>query len=358
VTRYEDVHAVLADPFSFSSRDGIVVGLKALPEEASWSVLNTDPPRHAALRNVITHNFTPRAISRPEDSVRRIASTCLNVVAEKQYVDFVSDVAHPIPAAIALSLLGVPEEDWGRLAELEHITVAIFDPDFVPEGQDREVAVKAALQELKAYFTALMDSRRANPGDDLISQLLEGVVEAEPLTSEYIVVEANKLMNGGLDTTRAAASAGGMLPLLERPDVLIRLQAEPALVHTAVEEFIRWASPITHVARTVRAPTVIRDVPLHGGGRVVIFPASANRDDAQFFEPFRYDITGVPDKHIGFGFGEHYCLGVQLARLTLRILFEEIVTRFKTVELTADPARFRSNFVGGLKRLPVHMVPA
>ena len=130
------------------------------------------------------------------------------------------------------------------------------------------------------------------------------------------------------------------------------------MVATAVDEFIRWASPITHEARTVTAPTVIRDVDLHEGDRVVVFSPSANRDDTQFPEPFRYDVTRPPNRHLSFAFGEHYCLGVHLARLTLKVEFEEIVTRFKTIELAGEPVRVRSNFVGGLKHLPVHLVPA
>jgi cytochrome P450 len=149
-----------------------------------------------------------------------------------------------------------------------------------------------------------------------------------------------------------------MLPLLERPDDLARLQADPGLVTGAVDEFVRWASPVTHEARTVTVPTVIRDVQLQEGDRVVVVAPSANRDDTQFPEPFHYDLTRSPNKHLSFAFGEHYCLGVHLARLTLKVEFEEIVTRFKSIELNGDPVRVRSNFVGGLKHLPVHMEPA
>ena len=136
------------------------------------------------------------------------------------------------------------------------------------------------------------------------------------------------------------------------------MQADPGMVTTAVDEFIRWASPVTHEARTVMAPTAIHGVDLHEGERVVVFAPSANRDDAQFPEPFRYDVTRLPNRHLSFAFGEHYCLGVHLARLTLKVEFEEIVTRFKTIEPTGEPVRVRSNFAGGLKHLPVHMVAA
>jgi cytochrome P450 len=366
VTRYDDVHAVLADPLRFSSqRDGIWLRTREVldaPPETYFplsSVLVTDPPRHAPLRKVISHNFTPRAIARLEDQVRHITDDCLDEVAEKRDIDFVTEVAHRIPAAIALSLMGVPKEDWDRLAELEHlITTGGYDPEYVPEGKDRLIGLMEASQELNAYFVTLTNSRRTSPTDDVLSQLLDGVVEGEPLGAEYVVGEANILLAGGLDTTRAAASAGGMLPLLERPDELARLQADPGMVSTAVEEFIRWASPITYVARTAMAPMVIRDVELREGDRVALFFPSANRDDAQFPEPSRYDIARTPNKPLSFGFGEHYCLGVHLARLTLKIEFEQIVTRFKTIELTGKPIRVRSNFVGGLNHLSLHLVPA
>jgi cholest-4-en-3-one 26-monooxygenase len=365
VTRYEDVHAVHADPRRFGSQEGGIVARSREHLAASTdgygrarSMIHTDPPRHTPLRKVISHNFTPRAIARLEDQLRRFARNCLDEVSEKQDVDFVTDVAHRIPAAIALSLMGVPEEDWDRLAELEHITVTGgSDPEFI-HGKERRVALSEARHEVNAYFVALTDKRRANPGEDLLSQLLDGVVEGQPLSPEDVVAEAGLLMAGGLDTTRAAASAGGMLPLLERPGELARLQADPGMVSTAVDEFIRWASPVAHEARTVMVPTAIRDVDLKEGERVVVFAPSANRDDAQFPEPFRYDVTRLPNRHLSFAFGEHYCLGVHLARLTLKVEFEEIVTRFKTIELTGEPVRVRSNFVGGLKHLPVHMVAA
>jgi cholest-4-en-3-one 26-monooxygenase len=367
VTRYDDVHTVLADPHLFSSeRDGIWLRSRAVlnaPPEAAyqpgWCMLVTDPPRHAPSRKLISHNFTPRAIARLEDQLRRFTRDCLDKVAELQEVDFVTDVAHRIPAAIALSLMGVPEEDWDRLAELENIlTTGGLDPEFVPDQQSRQTAVAEAGMELNSYLAELVGQRQCDRGDDLISQLLNGTVAGEPLRPEYVVGEAILVLSGGLDTTRAAATAGGMLPLLERPDDLRRLQADPGMIGTAVDEFIRWASPITSEARTVMAPTVLGGVELGDGDRVGMYYPSANRDDNHMPGADRYDIGRTPNRHLSFGFGEHYCLGVHLARLTLRVEFEEIVTRFKTIEQTGSPVRVRSNFVGGLTHLPVRMIAA
>jgi cytochrome P450 len=363
VTRYEDVRAVYLDPIRLSNRDRIVLRstevLDTFPEGYDGrSMISTDPPVHGPLRKVISHNFTPRTISLLENQLRRFASACLEEAAERRDIDFVSDVAQRIPAAIALSLMGVPEQDWGRLAELEHVTVtAASDPEFT-QGKDRRTALVETQRELKSYFVNLVDKRRTDLGEDLLSQLLEGTVEGEPLRSEDVVQTASLLLVGGLDTTRAAASAGGMLPLLKHPDQLALLRDEPAQIATAVDEFIRWASPITHEARTVLAPVTIGDVEFSAGDRVAVWSPSANRDEQQFPDPFLYDVTRQPNKHLSFAFGEHFCLGAHLARLALKVEFEEILKRFKSIELTGEPVRVRSNFVGGLKHLPVHITPA
>lgn len=367
VTRLDDCRRIHGNPHVFSSeRNGIVlrnadaIALAAAgvesPMERNKPMIHTDPPRHQPLRRLISHNFTPRSIARLEDQVRRYAISCLDEVAQKQEVDFVSAVAHRIPAAIALSLMGVPEQDWDRLAELEHITVTGSDPEFT-HGRPSQEAQAAAGMEMFGYFAQLVTQLREQPGDDLLSQLLAGELDGAPLPWEQVVAEAGLLLAGGLDTTRAAASAGGILPLIEHPDQWRVLQDDPELVTTAVDEFVRWASPITHEARTVTVDTELGGVKLREGDRVAMWSPSANRDEDHFDDPFRFDVTRQSNRHLGFAYGEHYCLGVHLARLTLRVEFEEILTRFTDIELTGEPSRVHSNFVGGLKHLPVRMTP-
>lgn len=367
VTRYDDCRHIHGNPGLFSSeRHGIVLrNADALamaragmenPLERNKPMIHTDPPRHQPLRKVISHNFTPRAVSRLEDQIRRYAVTCLEEVAEKQDVDFVTEVAHRIPAAIALSLMGVPEQDWDRLAELEHITVTGTDPEFTHGRPSQQAQAEAGI-ELFGYFGQLVIRLREEPGDDLLSQLLAGAVQGEPLPWQQVVAEAGLLLAGGLDTTRAAASAGAILPLTEHPDQWGALQDDPSLLATAVDEFVRWASPITSEARTVTADTELRGVKLKEGDRVAMWSPSCNRDEDHFEDPFRYDIRRQNNRHLGFAYGEHYCLGVHLARLTLKVEFEEILRRFARIELTGIPARVHSNFVGGLKHLPVRMIP-
>lgn len=211
--------------------------------------------------------------------------------------------------------------------------------------------------EMFGYFAQLVMKLREEPGDDLLSQLLTGELDGEPLPWEQVVAEAALLLAGGLDTTRAAASGGAVLPMIEHPEAWRALQDDPACLATAVDEFVRWASPITSEARTVTTDTELHGVKLREGDRVAMWSPSANRDEEQFDEPFRFDIHRQGNRHLGFAYGEHYCLGVHLARLTLRVEFEEIVARFSGIELTGEPSRVHSNFVGGLKHLPVRMTP-
>ena len=290
------------------------------------------------MRRVISHNFTPRVIARLEDQLRGYARLCLDEAAEKGHVDFVGDIAHRVPAAIAFALMGIPEDRWDRLAELEHLTVSASDPEFTHGKAAHEAAAEASM-ELFTYLAELVHQRMAAPGDDLLSQLVLGQVDGEKLPWQQVVAEAGLLLAGGLDTTPAAASAGAMLPLIERPDQLRALQDDMALLPTAVEEFLRWASPITSEARTVTRDVELNGQQLHDGDRVVMWSPSCNRDDAHFDDPFRFDIRRQPNRHLSFAHGEHYCLGVHLARLTLKVEFDELLRRFRSFELDGQPSR-------------------
>ena len=258
-------------------------------------------------------------------------------------------------AAIAFTLMDVPEKDWDRLAELEHMTVTGTDPEFT-HGQSAQEARTAAGIEMVTYSSQLVEQRRHDPGEDLLSQLLGAQVLGVPVPWQQVVAEAALLLAGGLDTTRAAASAGAVLPLIEHPDEWRDLREDPSLLSTAVDEFVRWSSPITSEARTVTADTELAGVQLRQGDRLAVWSPSCNRDEDQFEHPFRYDIRRKNNRHLGFAYGEHYCLGVHLARLTLKVEFEEIARRFKSIELTGKPSRVRSNL--WVARAPVHLDPA
>jgi cytochrome P450 len=354
---------VHADPVLFSSEVGGIAirsdSQLALGDMANGvnPMIHTDPPRHAKLRKVVSHRFTPRSIAELEDELRRIAVRCVDEALEKADIDFVNDIAHRIPAAIAFSLMGVPEEDWDRLAELEHRTVTSSDPEFAHGKSAAESAVEAGA-EIMGYFFRTVEARSEAPAGDILSEFLKGRIDGEKLPVRQVVAEAGLLLAGGLDTTRAAASVGGLVPLLDHPDQLQRLRDEPAIIPTAVEEFVRWATPVVSEARTATAPTVLGGQDIAEGERVAIWTASCNRDDAVFAAPDRFDVDRHPNRHLGFAHGEHFCLGAHLARLTLRVEFEELLRRTRAIEQTGEAVRVRSNFVGGLKHLPVRLTAA
>lgn len=366
VSRFDDGRTVFGDPLTYSSqRDGIMLrSAEMLGREnvaASMGIhpmIHTDPPRHQPLRKVVSHRFTPVSIGELEERIRGFARECVDEALERREIDFVIDVAHQIPARITFWMLDVPEEKWERLAHLEHNTVTSSDPEFT-HGRTPGEAAAAAGTEIHMYFAELIQARMEDLDGrtDILSDYLRGRIDGEPLGWIQVVAEAGLLLAGGLDTTRAAASAGAMLPLLERPDQLAALMDDPGLLPVAVEEFVRWASPITSESRTVLRDTTLAGQTLREGERVVVWGPSCNRDEAQFEDPYRYDIRRQPNRHLGFSYGEHFCLGAHLARLTLKVEFEELIARCKSIELTGEPARVRSNFVGGLKHLPVRLTP-
>lgn len=367
VTRYEDGRAVFADPGRFSSqRGGAMIRPAELMGRANPAeelgihpMIHTDPPRHAPLRKVVSHRFTPRSIAGLEERIRGFARSVIDEAADRRELDFVTDIAHRIPAQVTFWLLDIPEDRWDRLAHCEHNMVSSSDPEFT-EGRTPGEAAAAAAMEVSMYFAELIQARMADLRDDredILSVFLRSRIGGEPLNWLQVVAEAGLLLAGGLDTTRAAASAGGLLPLLRHPDQLAALQADASLLPVAVEEFVRWASPITSEARTATADVEFRGHAIQEGDRVVVWGPSCNRDEAVFADPYRYDVRRRPNPHLGFSYGEHYCLGVHLARLILRVEFEELFARFRTFELAGEPVRTRSNFVGGLKHLPVRLAP-
>jgi cytochrome P450 len=362
VTRYADCRAVLGDPITFSSqRHGIAPRsaeqLAAPPRGSGVNpMIHTDPPLHQPRRKVLAHRFTPRSIAELEAELRSITTRCLDEALERGEVDFVNEVAHRIPAEITFLLMGVPEEEWDRLAELEHRTVTSSDPEFA-HGEDPQARAAAASMELITYFGGLVMQRYEDPGGDLIGEMLRGLVHGERLDPRQVVAECGLLLAGGLDTTRAAASQS-LLQLLRHPDQLRLLRDDPSRLPVAIEEFVRFSSPIVCEVRTATRAADVAGQPVAEGDRVALWTASANRDESVFTDPDRFDVTRQPNRHLGFAYGEHFCLGAHLARLTLRVEFEELLRRVADIEQVGEAVRVRSNFVGGLKRLPVRLTAA
>ena len=277
VTRMEHARSVFRDPLGFSSQAaGVMVRntetlaqRNPAEELGIHPMIHTDPPRHVSLRKLVSRRFTPRSIGELEAQLRIFADACMDDVAERGEVDFVTDVAHRIPAAITFAMLDVPEADWDRLADLEHRTIARTDPEFSGDD-DPGASAAAAGAEIFGYFAELVHARLADPGDDLISQFLRGRIDGEALPWEQVVAEAGLLLAGGLDTTRAAASAGAMLPLLRDREQLGALWSDPSLLRTGVEEFVRWASPIVSEMRTATHDAELGGQTIRAGDRVVV----------------------------------------------------------------------------------------
>jgi cytochrome P450 len=272
------------------------------------------------------------------------------MVANGPECDFVQEVAVNFPLYVILSLLGLPESDFGRMLKL---TQEMFggDDDEMTRGKSPE-ELHEVITDFFRYFTALTAERRAHPTDDLASAIANAKIDGEYLNdidclSYYVIVAS-----AGHDTTSAAIS-GGLLALIQNPDELARLKAHPELMGTATEEMIRWTTPVKEFMRTATADTEVRGVPIKKGESVLLSYVSANRDEDIFAEPFRFDVGRDPNKHLSFGYGVHFCLGAALARMEINSFFTELVPRLESIELAGDPEFIATIFVGGLKHLPI-----
>jgi cytochrome P450 len=264
--------------------------------------------------------------------------------------DFVTEIAVNFPLYVIMSLLGLPESDFGRMHMLTQEMFGGDDEEY-QRGKSLEDGLEVLL-DFFSYFSALTASRRAQPTEDLASAIANGTIDGRPLsdvdTASYYVIVAS----AGHDTTKDAIS-GGLHALIENPDQLDRLRAHPELLGTAVEEMIRWTTPVKEFMRTATADTEVRGVPIAKGESVYLAYVSGNRDEEVFTDPFRFDVGRDPNKHLAFGYGVHFCLGAALARMEMASLFGELIPRLESIELAGTPELSRTVFVGGLKHLPI-----
>lgn len=354
ITKYADVIAVSRDTTTFSSARGISMTADPAdpPPGAGKSMITMDPPRHVRLRRLVNKGFTPRMAAALEPSVREITNGILDTVAPRGACDFVTDVAALLPLAVICAMMGIPEEDWALMFELTNRGLGPADPEYqtVP-GNPRETGEQAR-KEMFAYFSARAAERRQERRDDLVSVLVGSEIDGESLSEEELLFFCNLLILAGNETTRNAIS-GGLLALVEHPEQLARLRAEPALMPTAVEEIIRWTSPVTHMMRYVMRDTELRGQQIRAGERVLLWYPSANRDEEVFPNANTFDVGRTPNEHIAFGLGEHFCLGAGFARVEVRVLFEMLLARFSDIALAGEVERLRSSFIGGIKHMPV-----
>src|SRR6478735_8773375 len=316
------------------------------------TLIHMDDPHHRKIRAIGADWFRPKAMRdlkvRVDELAKRYVDRMRDIGPE---CDFVTEIAVHFPLYVIMSLLGLPEDDYERMHMLTQEMFGGDDDEYKREGGSLEDQLQVLL-DFFAYFSQLTASRRENPTDDLASAIANGRIDGEPLTdvdtvSYYVIVAS-----AGHDTTKDAIS-GGLLALIENPSELKRLRQNMDLMPTAVEEMIRWTTPVKEFMRTAAEDTVIRGVPIAKGESVYLAYVSGNRDEEVFDEPFRFDIARDPNKHVAFGYGVHFCLGAALARMEMNSLYSELIPRLESIELAGEPELAATTFVGGLKHLPI-----
>lgn len=363
ITKHADIMEISGKPDIYSNRPGIVVLTDEQRESRSSgesalaqmrTIIEMDPPEHTSFRKVASGFFTPRSISRLDQIVADSARALLDSLGEEGECDFVDKVAARHPLRVLATILGIDRSDEERVMELTQQLFAAEDPDLQREGEDRQQATKELGAEFYQLFDRVVQDRRANPRDDLASLLANAkLADGSPLgpleTFGYFLI----VFTAGHDTTRNALSAG-LAAFAQNPDQLGLVRDDPKLVKSAVEEVVRWASPVNYMKRRATRDLELRGQKIREGEFLALFYASANRDEEVFKDPFRFDVTRRPNRHLGFGTGEHFCLGAHVARASMRALVEQMAERVETLELVGDAAQISSSFVVGLKKLQVH----
>ncbi len=360
LTRFADVMQASRDPDTFHSAPSTNIG-DIPPEIAEWlgSMINMDAPKHTRLRLIVNRGFTPRQVAKIEESVREQAREIVDNVADRGECDFVSDIAAALPLQIICDMMGIPRSDTKRIFELTNTILGVGDPEYV---QTLEQLMGAGM-ELFQYGLALAEDRLANPRDDIATALMQAEVEDENGKHRLAANELGSffllLVVAGNETTRNAISHG-LVALTENPDQRkIWIDDFEAVSPTAVEEIVRWATPVIHFRRTASKDTIVGGQEIKAGEKVVLFYNSANRDERQFPDPYRFDVTRTPNEHVGFGAGgPHFCLGANLARREIKVMWEELFRRLPDIEMSGEPAMLQSNFIHGIKRLPCRFTPA
>jgi len=364
LSRYADIEAAASDGGTFSSvtggnRDGGGTLIEDLPLGFAAGVLLNmmDDPRHLRIRRLVTPSFSPRALWQIEADLRQRTAAILDAVAAQEECDFLVEVAAELPLQASAQLLGVPQADRHRLFAWANATLDYDDRDL--GGQSEKVT--AASAEMFAYGGELIAKKRRCPGDDMFSAVVHGRIKGqnggdEPLTDLELQMFFSLLVMAGSETTRNSI-ATGLKALIEHPDQWRALQADRSLLASAVEEILRWASSTPYNRRTATRDVTIREETIRTGDKVTLWWASANRDEAVFSEPFRFDIRRTPNPHFAFGHGGHFCLGANLARMEIRLVFDALLDRFDAIALAGPIEWTRSNKHTGVRHMPVRFSP-
>jgi cytochrome P450 len=357
LSKYHDVMQASLDARTFSSARGGTL-IREIPEgpelEANRAImLNMDAPRHTRFRRIVNMGFSPKMVSRLAVHVRELATRIIDDVAASGQCDFVTDVAAELPLQVIAEMMGIPLEDRHMVFDWSNKLIGFDDPEY---GTSEEKG-KIASMEMFMYANQLATERRNSTRDDLVSVLMAAEVDGEKLTEAEFDSFFLLLAVAGNETTRNLIS-GGMLALLQHREQWERLLAEPALLPSAVEEMLRWVTPVMYFRRTATCDTEVRGQKIREGDKVTLWYVSANRDEEIFPDGHRFDVTRHPNEHLAFGLGHHFCLGANLARLEIQIMFEELLRRLPDIRPAGPVERLRSNFINGIKRMPVRFTPA
>jgi cytochrome P450 len=325
------------------------------PDEASLAVsrdmlLVMDPPRHGAYRTQVSPSFKRATVSRLEGQVREV---CRGIMAHAREagpdLELVHQVSSPLPARVIGRMMGLPEADWPMVHDLAERMLAGQDPELGDAGD------QSAMMEMFAYAMAFAAERRSQPArGDVTDVLLGSEFDGRTMTDADVASFFVQLVGAGNDTTKTL-TASGVVALVQHPEQLALVRADPSLVPGAVEEVLRWANPVHYMRRTATADTVLGGVEIAAGDKVALYYTAANRDEAVFDDPDTFDVRRQLNRHLAFGIAEHFCLGAHLARLEARVFFEELLATFTTIELTGPPVRQRSNLVNGYRSVPVRL---
>jgi cholest-4-en-3-one 26-monooxygenase len=356
VTKHADVLSVSAQPLQYSSAQGITLAREGAPPMPPTEILVlTDPPKHGPMRRLVLPWFTPKAVRAQRAELDAIA---LDIVAGavppggSGDLDVVERIAAPFPLALIAWILGVPRADWDLLFRLSNEVIGKDDPEYRRPGESPGRTIKRARGEIHGYFQQLVAERRRQPEDDLVSALVRGTIDGIPLSDEQLLSYCELFIEAGNETTRNAIS-GALLAFCEYPSEWEKLRERPAMLPDAVDEILRWVSPISHFTRVATADCELRGVTIRAGEQLALYYASANRDEEVFDDPFTFRADRSPNPHLAFGFGEHFCIGAHIARVEIELILRHLLGRVSRFELAGPVERLSSVVNGSIKRLPL-----
>ena len=368
ITRHADIVALSRQPRLWQNAPRLAVfpGLEKEVEERMAEaggqpqqpdvrhLLNMDPPDHGRFRKLASSHFTPRALEAKRKAIEEISRAILDDFArggEWSEADFVEAVSVKLPLAVLLDMLGVPADDWKLMMQWTNETIGATDPEY-QQGQSALETAERSRMQLFGYFMRMVDERRKKPTADIVSLIANATIDGKQLPPIELLSFYYLLVVAGNETTRNATS-GGLLALIQNPGELDKLRRNPRLLGSAVEEIVRFTSPVIQFCRTAARDTELRGVKIRAGEAACLFYPSANRDEEVFPDGDRFRVERDPNPHLGFGIGEHFCMGAHLARLELEVVFGQLVSRLEEVELVGPVRRLRSSFVGGVKSMPI-----